>query len=119
MPLSFERMPVWKKAHELTLFVYEEVVPQLPEDQATLGGEMTRASMSAGASLAGAAGYHYTKDRAHRCYEARALLYETINFLVLAKDLRFIPDMLYRQARGMADEAVQLLNDFIVSLKRK
>ncbi len=116
----FENMPAWRKSHELTLFVYEQIVPRLPGDERSgLAVEITRASMTVGASLAGASGHFYTKEQARRCFEARGLLYETINYLLLINDLAYISADLYRQARNLADEAVRLLNEHIATLKRK
>ena len=116
----FEKMPVWRKSHELTLLIMQEVAPQLPGgEESDLAGEIMRASMTVGATLAGASGHFYTKERARRCFEARGLLYETLNYLLLINDLRYLPDALYRRARTLTDETIVLLNDYIASLKKK
>jgi four helix bundle protein len=116
----FEKMPVWRKSHELTLLIMQEVAPQLPGGEASdLAGEIMRSSMTVGATLAGASGHSFTKERVRRCYEARGLLYETLNYLLLINDLHYLPDALYQRARVLTDEDIALLNDFIASLRKK
>jgi four helix bundle protein len=116
----FEKMPVWQKSHALTLLIMREVAPQLPGGEGSvLAGEIMRASMTVDATLAGASGHFYTKERARRCYEARGLLYETLNYLLLIGDLHYLPDALYQRACTLADEAIVLLNDYIASLRKR
>ncbi len=116
----FEKLPVWQKSHELTLLIFQEVAPQLPGGaESALAGEIMRASMTVGATLAGASGHSYTKERARRCFEARGLLYETLNYLLLINDLHYLPDTLYQRTRTLTGEAIALLNDFIASLRKK
>lgn len=116
----FEKLPVWQKSHELTLLIMREVAPQLPGGEASdLAGEIMRASMTVGATLAGASGHFYTKERVRRCYEARSLLYETLNYALLIEDLHYLPDALQQRTRRLTEEVIVLLNDFIVSLRKR
>jgi 23S rRNA-intervening sequence protein len=78
-----------------------------------------RSSMTVGATLAGASGHFYTKERVRRCYEARGLLYQTLNYLLLIDDLHYLPAALDQRARTLSDEAIILLNDFIASLRKR
>lgn len=115
----FEKMPVWQKSHELTLLIMKEVAPQLPGGESSdLAGEIMRSSMTVGATLAGAGGHFYTKERVRRCYEARGLLYETLNYVLLIDDLHYLPTPLQQRARTLTEEGIMLLNDFIGSLKK-
>jgi four helix bundle protein len=116
----FEKLPVWQKSHELTLLIMKEVAPQLPGGESSdLAGEIMRASMTVGATLAGASGHFYTRERVRGCYEARGLLYETLNYVLLIDDLHYLPNALQQRVRGLTDEAIVLLNDFIASLRKK
>jgi four helix bundle protein len=116
----FEKLPVWRKSHELTLLIMREVAPQLPGGESSdLAGEIMRSSMTVGATLAGASGHAFTKERVRRCYEARGLLYETLNYVLLIGDLHCVPAALQQRTRTLTEEAIALLNDFIASLRKK
>jgi four helix bundle protein len=116
----FEQMPAWQTSHALTLLIFQEVAPQLPGGaESALAGELMRASMIVGATLAGASGHFYTKERARRCFEARGWLYETLNYLLLINDLQLVPDTLYQQTRALTVEAIARLNDYIAALKKR
>ena len=120
MSESFENLKVWQKAHELMLFVHQEVVPHLPtEEKWNLADQIRRSSQSVSANIAEGYGRFYYKDRARFCYNARGSLTETENHLVNAKDLGYITFQSYQQGRDLAGETQRLLNGYIDYLKRE
>jgi hypothetical protein len=53
------------------------------------------------------------------CYNARGSLSETENHLRAARELGYIAEQTYRQARDLASETQRLLNGYIDYLKRE
>ena len=120
MSESFESLKVWQKAHELMLFVHQEIVPCLPkEEKWGLADQIRRSSQSAGTNIAEGYGRFYYKDRVRFCYNARGSLTETENHLVDAKDLGYVTLQSYQQGREIAAETQRLLNGYISYLKRE
>ena len=70
------------------------------------------------ANIAEGYGRYYYQDNVRLCYIARGSLDETINHLITALDLDYIPRDLYDDLRALADEARRLLNGYINYLKR-
>jgi four helix bundle protein len=69
---SFEGLKVWQKAHELMLFVHQEIALLLPKDEKwDLADQIRRSSKSVGANIAEGYGRFYYKDRVRFCYNAR------------------------------------------------
>lgn len=117
---SFESLDVWKKAHELMLFVHRQIVPKLPhEEKWDLVSQIRSSSKSVKANIAEGHGRFYFLDNVRFCYNARGSLAETINHLIDARDLGYISPKLYQEARDMADSVFRLLNGYIAYLKRR
>lgn len=119
MAEGFEGLEAWRKAHELTLFIHRRILPILPlEEKWNLCSQIRRSCKSIAANIAEGYGRFYYQDNVRFCYNARGSLLETINHLVDARDLEYIPADLYHQAREMADEEYRILNGYIGYLKR-
>lgn len=71
------------------------------------------------ANIAEGYGRYYYQDNVRFCYNARGSLDETINHLITALDLGYIPQSLYDELRALADETRRLLNGYINYLKRR
>jgi hypothetical protein len=71
------------------------------------------------ANIAEGYGRYYYGDVIRFCYNARGSLDETVNHLITALDLDYIPQNLCEEVRALADEARPLLNGYINYLKRR
>jgi len=119
MAEGLEGLAVWQKAHELMLFVHQHVVPRLPrEEKWNLADQLRRSSQSVGANIAEGYGRFYYQDNVRFCYNARGSLVETINHLITARDLNYIPIDVYQHARDLADEVYRLIHGYIAYLKK-
>jgi len=99
--------------------VHKHVVPQLPpEEKWDLSKQIRTSSKSVMANIAEGYGRYYYQDSVRFCYIARGSLDETINHLITAPDLEYIPRDLYINLRAQADETRRLLNGYINYLKR-
>ena len=117
---SFESLEAWQMAHELMLFVHQKIVPLLPvEEKWDLAIQIRRSSKSVEANIAEGHGRFYYLDTVRFCYYSRGSLAETINHLIDARDLGYIPLDLYQEGRSLADSTYRLINGYITYLKRR
>jgi four helix bundle protein len=72
-----------------------------------------------GANIAEGAGRFYYMDNVRFCYMARGSLDETLNHLLVIKDLGFCENELYENLRVQIEEVRRLLNGYINWLKTK
>jgi four helix bundle protein len=117
---GFEGLEAWQKARQLMVAVHKQVVPALPPTEKwDLASQIQRSSKSVMANVAEGYGRYYYQDSVRLCYIARSSLDETINHLITALDLNYIPRDVYDELRALADEARRLLNGYINFLKRR
>jgi four helix bundle protein len=117
---SFETLKVWQKSHQLMLDVHHKLLPLLPkEEKYGLADQVRCSSKSVGANIAEGAGRFYFMDNVRFCYMARGSLDETLNHLLVSKDLGFCENELYGKLRAQIEEIRRLLNGYITWLKTK
>ena len=117
---SFESLKVWQKSHALMLDVHKQLLPLLPkEEKYGLTDQLRRSSKSVTANIAEGAGRFYYLDNVRFCYHARGSLDETLNHLLVARDLMFCPPALYQDLRDQVEEIRKMLNGYISWLKAK
>ena len=120
MAEGFESLVVWQKAHALKLIVHRQVVKLLPpEEKWDLADQIRRSSKSVCANIAEGYGRFYYREAIRFCYNARGSLCETQNHLIDARDLGYISEDLYKQARDLSEEVYRLLNGYISYLKKR
>ena len=117
---SFETLKVWQKSHALMLDIHRHLLPHLPkEEKFVLADQLRRLSKSVPANIAEGAGRFYYTDNVRFCYHARGSLDETLNHLIVARDLEFCSPELYQNLREQVEEIRKLLNGYISWLKTK
>lgn len=115
---SFETLKVWQKAHMFTLDIYKRLVPLFPKDEKfVLTDQLRRSAKSIGANIAEGSGRFYYMDNVRFCYQARGSLDETINHLLVVRDLGYCSTEIYTDFRKQAEEIRRLLNGCIIWLK--
>lgn len=116
---GLETLEAWKKARTLVLVVYKEILPLLPADEKWhLNQQIRRSAQSVSANLAEGHGRYYFQDNVRFCYIARGSLTETYTHLLLARDLKYIPDNLFVQVKSQIEELIRITNCYIAYLKR-
>lgn len=116
---GLETLEAWKKARTLALVVYREVLPLLPaEEKWHLNQQIRRSAQSVFANIAEGHGRFYYQENVRFCYIARGSLTETYTHLVLAHDLKYIPDDLFSRLKNQIDELIRIINGYIAYLKR-
>jgi four helix bundle protein len=115
---SFETLKVWQKAHSFTLDIYKRLVPLFPKDEKYgLTDQIRRSSKCIGANIAEGSGRFYFMDNVRFCYQARGSLDETINHLLVARDINYCSNEIYVDIRKQAEEIRRLLSGYIIWLK--
>jgi four helix bundle protein len=110
---SFEDLPVWQEAHRLVLRVYEITATFPREETYGLTSQLRRAAVSVTGNIAEAFGRYHYRDRLRFYYNARGSLFETTNYLITARDLKYINPKVYNDLRRPADEVALQINKVI------
>jgi len=114
-----ETLETWKKAKEFSLRIYREVLPLLPpEEKWNLNQQLRRSSLSIPANVAEGYGRFYYQDNIRFCYIARGSLEETLSHLVIAHEMKFIPNAPFESLEQDGEKLTQLINGYISYLKR-
>ncbi len=116
---SLEKLEAWKKAKEFSLKIYRNVLPLLPpEEKWGMNQQLRRSALSIPANIAEGHGRYYYMVNVRFCYTSRGSLEETLSHLMVAHELDYIPDALYKELRQNGEELFRILNGYIAYLKR-
>ena len=108
----FEKMDVWRKAHELTLRVYG-VTANFPKHELFgLTGQMRRSSSSIGCNIAEGLGRRSDRELLRFLRIATGSCNELEYQLRLARDLNYVMQAEYEELRHSADEVGRMLTGF-------
>jgi four helix bundle protein len=114
---DFRRLQVWRKAHELTLKVYQ-LTSGFPKDELYgLTGQIRRASASIPANIAEGCGREGDSELRRFLQIAMGSASELEYHLLLAHDLGFIAEGDYRVIDQDVTEVKRMLTGFIQRLK--
>jgi|SRR3989304_6529010 len=114
-----EELPVWQKAHELTLTIYEETQSFPKSEIYGLTSQIRRSSSSIGANISEGFSRNSTKELISYLYNARGSCGETKYHLRLSKDLGYLKEDLYNKLLDGYNEVGKQLNGWITSLREK
>jgi len=88
---DYKKYDVWVKGHELTLFVYKNIIPQLPKsEQYELCSQVKRASYSIPLNIVEGCGRNTEKDFVYFLDIALGSAQEAEYCFLLLKDLSYI-----------------------------
>jgi four helix bundle protein len=107
---------VWQKSHELVLSVYR-ITGSFPKtEQYGIVDQLKRASTSVPANIVEGHSRNSQKDFLRFLYIARGSIEELRYFLLLSKDLAYIPENIYCELENNCEQVSKLLNGLIKSL---
>ncbi|MFH1416074.1 MAG: four helix bundle protein [Elusimicrobiota bacterium] len=117
MSNNFEKLKVWKKAHELVLEVYKHTNIFPSFEKYGLVSQIRRSSSSIATNIV--EGY---KRKTHKDFErflniAESSLEETKYLLLLSRDLKYLKNNDYILLIELADEVGKMLHGFQKRLK--
>jgi four helix bundle protein len=116
---SVEDLDVVKLAHQLALRIYAITKTFPKEEIYSLVDQTRRAAASVGANLFEGAMRLGSKEYRQFAGVARGSAGEVCYHLLLAKDLKYIPDETYQELRSGYDRVIQMLSRLSQTLDRK
>jgi four helix bundle protein len=114
---DFHHLKVWQKCHHLTLSVYRATTNLPREEIYGLTSQLRRASSSICANLAEGCGRNGDAELARFCSIASGSASELEYHLLLAKDLRLIPEPVYAKLDNETTEIKRMLTRLIQRLR--
>jgi len=116
---DFKKLEVWKKSHELNLFVYLNVLPKFPKsEQYDLHSQTKRAAYSIPLNIVEGSGRFTEKDFAHFLDMALGSAHELEYCLLMCKDLSYIDIKLYEKTNQLINEVKAMLIGLIKILRK-
>ena len=115
---SFEDMPVWQKAMELSQKVFS-LTEDLPrKEDYGLTSQVRRSALSVPGNLAEGFGRQHTKDKLNFYYASRGSLAETKSHLIYGQKVGYFRQSECLLAMKLTDEIWKEINALIRSLRR-
>ncbi len=110
------KLIVWQKSHELVLKIYE-ITKSFPKDeQFGLTSQVRRAAVSIPSNIVEGKARNSNKDYNRFLLIARGSLEEVKYQILLAKDLKYIDEVVYKEVYRRMDEVGRLLGGLIKTL---
>lgn len=114
---GFKNLKVWRKAHELTLVVYQQTRKFPRDEMYGLTSQIRRAAASVGANVAEGCGRRSDPEMRRFVQIARGSASELECHLLLAKDLTFLTGGEFSDMRGKVLEVQRMLAALAQRLK--
>jgi four helix bundle protein len=110
---GFKELMVWRKAHEMTVAVYERTRTFPREELYGLTSQLRRSAASIGANIAEGCGRRSDGEMARFLQIARGSASEIEYHILLARDLGYLPDEEFHRLSSQADEVQRMLTALI------
>lgn len=101
---GFEKLIVWQKSRELSVYVYTETKNFPDEERFGLISQMRRSVVSILSNIAEGTGRHSNKDKARFTEIAYGSALELVNQAILSNDLEFLSEEKYLKIRQKISE---------------
>ena len=116
---DFKKLEVWKKSHELNLFVYLNMLPKFPKhEQYDLHSQTKRAAYSIPLNIVEGSGRFTEKDFAYFLDQALGSAHELEYCCLVSKDLSYIDQELFQQTHQLINEVKATLIGLIKTLRK-
>lgn len=116
---EFYDLEAWKKAHSLVIAIYNVTKLFPPSEKYGLSSQIRRAAFSITANIAeGFSRYHY-KDKINFYYHSRGSASEVQNFLLIAKDLKYLSTDRINRLMEDLTEIKKMINGLIRSIENQ
>lgn len=116
---DYKKLEVWKKSHELNLFVYRNILPKFPKNETfDLMSQTKRASYSIPLNIVEGSGRFIEKDFAHFLDNALGSAHELEYCCLLCKDLDYLEQELYKTVNQLVNEVKAMLIGLIKTLRK-
>ena len=107
---SFEKLTVWNKSKNLSIFVYKATRSFPKEELFGLVSQMRRCSVSISSNIAEGSGRHTQKEKARFTEIAYGSALELLNQTIICKELEFFSNEEYQTIRNELEEITLMLD---------
>jgi four helix bundle protein len=108
---AFEKLEVWQKAKQLTIFIYGVVKKYPADERFILISQSVRSASSITANLAEGSARISLKDQAHFYTIAYSTAVELLNHIIIAKELKYITNDDYVECRNLVEQVTFGINN--------
>ena len=112
---NYKELIVWKKAHEMTLDVYNATRQFPREELYGLTSQLRRSAASVGANIAEGSGRRSNNEICRFLQIARGSARESEYHILLARDLKLLREEDFHRLSRQADEVQRMLTALIQS----
>ncbi len=119
MVRGFQDLEVWKKAHRVVLDIYRITIQFPRTEQFGVISQLRRAAYSIPANLAEGSGRRSTKELLHFLALSNGSLEELRYFLLLSRDLRYLPPPEHDRLQSELKSIAEMLEALAKSLRRR
>lgn len=117
---NFKNYEVWKKAHQLVIYIYKDILHQLPpEEKYEISKQLRRAAYSVPLNIAEGCGRSSEKDFSHFLDMALGSAHEVEYCSILIADLKYLDDELCKKLIIDITEVKAMLIGLIKSIKKQ
>lgn len=116
---SFHDLEIWKLSHQLVLEVYKISKMFPKEENFRITSQLLRAAYSIPSNIAEGMGRYSRKEFVNFLTIARGSVEECKYFILLAKDLGYLSEIIFAELTLKYDSLGKMINSLINSLKRK
>ena len=116
---TFVEMPVWQKAMDLAVNIFE-MTERLPKkEDFGLTSQVRRSALSVSANIAESFGREHTLDKLNFYYHARGSLSETRSHLIYGHCVKYFSDNECNKVGGLLADIWKDINTIIKSFRSK
>jgi four helix bundle protein len=107
---SFEKLEVWQNSKDLVLNIYQLVKKFPTEEMYGLSSQLKRSASSIATNIAEGTSRNTTKDKAHFLTISYSSATETLNHLIISKELNYITETEYLFLREKIEKICNQIN---------
>ncbi len=116
---DFRDMPVWQKAMELAVEIFNLTYDLPRREDYGLTSQIRRSSNSVPANISEAFGRKTKKDKTNFYIIARGSAYETQNHLIYGNKVKYFKDLITKRLINEYSDLIHDINKIITSLHNK
>ena len=116
---NYKDLLVWKKTHDLVLFVYKLTVAYPKIEQFSLTNQLRRAAVSIPTNIAEGCGKYSQADLSNFLQTALGLSNEVDYLLFLSRELSYLDDETFKESESQVNEVKAMLISLISKVRNK
>jgi four helix bundle protein len=116
---DFYDLDSWKEGRKLVILVYKSSKGFPSEERFGISDQLRRAVSSVTANIAEGFGRYHFSDKIRFYYQARGSVKEVENFLLLARDLKFLSQTIFKDMWKQSKVVEMLINGLIRSAEKQ